>query len=363
MASLRTSSTGWRSPCWQRPSVARRSRAVPDHDQPDRGRRLSAEVAVDQGIHRLLHSRGRQAAGQGQQVQDPLEPGLGRADRQAQRRARRHPEGPGRHRHRHHRDLRRQDEHPGRRLRHAVRHQRPGAGRRAPSTRWRTSSRPSSKTFASYNQVYLTNSVVLDSYQVFSKPAVKGLADMKGLKIAGAGFNLRYLAPVGAVGVSGPLAGYYNQIQTGVIEACLLWPEAAATFKIAEVAPNMLKADIGCGQHQGAHGQRRHLGQAARRGEEGAAGRGHRVPRPAGQTRRRRRRGTASPHYKKAGGVGPRSAQGRAQASGRRTCPTWPRNGRPGSTRKARRAPTMLAYYMNAMRAAKQPIERQWDRE
>ena len=49
------------------------------------------------------------------------------------------------------------------------------------------------KTFASYNQVYLTNSVVLDTYQVFTKPAVKGLADMKGLKIAGAGFNLRYL--------------------------------------------------------------------------------------------------------------------------------------------------------------------------
>src|SRR5690606_34783767 len=92
---------------------------------------------------------------------------------------------------------------------------------------------------------YLTNSVVLDTYQVFSKPAVKGLSDMKGLKVAGAGFNLRYLAPVGAVGVSGPLTGYYNQVQTGVADASLLWPEAAATFKMAEVAPNMLKADIG----------------------------------------------------------------------------------------------------------------------
>lgn len=101
------------------------------------------------------------------------------------------------------------------------------------------------KTFASYNQVYLTNSVVLDTYQVFSKPAVKNLADMKGLKVAGAGFNLRYLAPVGAVGVSGPLTGYYNQIQTGVVDACMLWPEAADTFKLAEVAPNMLNADIG----------------------------------------------------------------------------------------------------------------------
>ena len=101
------------------------------------------------------------------------------------------------------------------------------------------------KHFASYNQVYLTNSVVLDSYQVFSKPAVKSLADLKGLKISGAGFNLRYLAPVGAVGVSGPLTGYYNQVQTGVTDGAMLWPEAAVTFKMAEVAPNMLKADIG----------------------------------------------------------------------------------------------------------------------
>ena len=114
------SPSAWR---WRQPAGARA-----DDDQPDGGRRLSAQVPVDQGVHRLLHPRSRQAPGQGQQVQDPLEPGLGRPDRQAQRRARRHPEGPGRHRHRHHRHLRRQDEHPGGGLCHAVRHQRPGAG-------------------------------------------------------------------------------------------------------------------------------------------------------------------------------------------------------------------------------------------
>ncbi len=82
--------------------------------------------------------------------------------------------------------------------------------------------------------------------------------------MAGAGFNLRYLEPVGAVGVSGPLTGYYNQIQTGVTDGAMLWPEAAVTFKMAEVAPNMLKADIGAVEHQGADGERRLLGQAAR---------------------------------------------------------------------------------------------------
>ncbi len=34
-------------------------------------------------------------------------------------------------------------------------------------------------------------------------------------------------------------------LQTGVVDAALLWPEAAETYKIAEVAPYMLRADLG----------------------------------------------------------------------------------------------------------------------
>ena len=34
-------------------------------------------------------------------------------------------------------------------------------------------------------------------------------------------------------------------LQTGVVDAAMLWPEAAKTFKIAEVAPYMLRADLG----------------------------------------------------------------------------------------------------------------------
>ena len=34
-------------------------------------------------------------------------------------------------------------------------------------------------------------------------------------------------------------------IQTGVVDAAMLWPEAAKTFTIAEVAPYMLEADLG----------------------------------------------------------------------------------------------------------------------
>lgn len=96
------------------------------------------------------------------------------------------------------------------------------------------------------NQVYLATGVVLDTYQVFSRKPVRGLKDLEGSKTAGAGFNLRYLEGIpGAAGVRGGLTDFYNMLQTGVVDHAMLWPEAARTFKIAEVAPYMLKADLG----------------------------------------------------------------------------------------------------------------------
>ncbi len=96
------------------------------------------------------------------------------------------------------------------------------------------------------NQVYLATGVVLDTYQMFSKKPINSLKDLEGLKIAGAGYNLRYLEGIeGAAGVRGGLPNFYNMLQTGVVDAAMLWPESAKTFKIAEVAPYMLKADLG----------------------------------------------------------------------------------------------------------------------
>ncbi|MDA8870804.1 C4-dicarboxylate TRAP transporter substrate-binding protein [Rhizobiaceae bacterium] len=96
------------------------------------------------------------------------------------------------------------------------------------------------------NQVYLATGVVLDTYQLFSKEPISSVDDLKGKKVAGAGYNLRYLEGIeGAAGVQGGLPNFYNMLQTGVVDAAMLWPEAAKTFKIAEVAPYMLKADLG----------------------------------------------------------------------------------------------------------------------
>ena len=100
--------------------------------------------------------------------------------------------------------------------------------------------------FAAQNQVYLATGVVLDTYQVFSKQPISSLSDLEGGKVAGAGMNLRYLEGIkDAAGVRGGLTDFYNMLQTGLVDHAMLWPEAAKTFKIAEVAPYMLRVDLG----------------------------------------------------------------------------------------------------------------------
>ncbi|MGV6802926.1 MAG: C4-dicarboxylate TRAP transporter substrate-binding protein [Ruegeria sp.] len=100
--------------------------------------------------------------------------------------------------------------------------------------------------FAAQNQVYLATGVVLDTYQIFCTQPVSSVSDLEGRKIAGAGLNLRYLEGIkDTAGVRGGLTDFYNMLQTGLVDCGMLWPEAAKTFKIAEVAPYMLKADLG----------------------------------------------------------------------------------------------------------------------
>ena len=102
------------------------------------------------------------------------------------------------------------------------------------------------KELEKQNQVYLATGVVLDTYQIFSSKAVSSLKDIEGSKVAGAGMNLRYLEGIkDAAGVRGGLTDFYNMLQTGLVDHAMLWPEAAKTFKIAEVAPYMLRVDIG----------------------------------------------------------------------------------------------------------------------
>jgi len=217
------------------------------------------------------------------------------------------------------------------------------------------------KTFDSYNQVYLTNAAVFDSYQMFSKKEAKVLKDYEGMKIASAGPNLRYLPPTGAVGVAGSLNTYYNLIQTGVVDGCMLWPEAAATFKLAEVAPHMMKADIGTANskvvtvnkdtwnklppevravlQEVAIDYRNHLAKLAMSlGDKSLE------------------------KYKKAGGkvyTLPKADRSKWAKAIPNIAQEWARD----LDKEGLQGTAMLNYYMDKMRAANQPIERQWDKE
>nr|CAA6805117.1 MAG: TRAP-type C4-dicarboxylate transport system, periplasmic component [uncultured Thiotrichaceae bacterium] len=100
--------------------------------------------------------------------------------------------------------------------------------------------------FKKQKQVYLATGVVLDTYQMFGKTEIKSLKDLEGKKVAGAGMNLRYLEGIkDSAGVRGGLTDFYNMLQTGLVDYAMLWPEAAKTFKIAEVAPYMLNVNLG----------------------------------------------------------------------------------------------------------------------
>ncbi len=102
------------------------------------------------------------------------------------------------------------------------------------------------KEFEAQNQVYLATGVVLDTYQLFSSKEIGSIKDIEGTKVAGAGMNLRYLEGIeGAAGVRGGLTDFYNMVQTGLTDSAMLWPEAAKTFKMAEVAPYMLETNFG----------------------------------------------------------------------------------------------------------------------
>ena len=95
-----------------------------------------------------------------------------------------------------------------------------------------------------YNQVYLACAGTVDRYQVVTKRPVKALKDFAGMKIGGAGPNLLWLEGLGATGVNSNLGEFYNGIQNGIFDGVVVWPEAAANFKLYEVAPYYLQSDI-----------------------------------------------------------------------------------------------------------------------
>lgn len=93
--------------------------------------------------------------------------------------------------------------------------------------------------------VYLGAPIVIDDYLLMTDFPVSSLADLEGRKIAAPGAAVNWLSGTGAVGVSGNLTTYYNEIKTNVYDGVLVFASAALPSKLYEVAPHITRVGLG----------------------------------------------------------------------------------------------------------------------
>ncbi len=95
------------------------------------------------------------------------------------------------------------------------------------------------------NVNYLGAPIVIDDYLLMTNFPVESLADLEGRKIAAPGVAITWLEGTGAVGVSGNLTTYYNEIKSGVYDGVIVFASAALPGKLYEVAPYITRAGLG----------------------------------------------------------------------------------------------------------------------
>lgn len=212
-----------------------------------------------------------------------------------------------------------------------------------------------------YNQVLLTSFSVIDSYQLFFREKVTKVADFKGLKIAGAGINMRYLTGTGATPVIGSMVHYYSKFKTGAIDGSMLWTDAAVAFKLVEGAKYMLKADIGTANSKALTmnlDAYKRLPEAVRKVIHAVAVDYRDYTARAAMNDADK----AYANYKKKGGTIIQMSQA-ARAGWANSMPNIAKDWAAGLDKKGLPGTRMLKAYMDKMRAANQPIIRHWDRE
>ena len=101
------------------------------------------------------------------------------------------------------------------------------------------------QSYADNGVVYVGAPVVIDDYLLMTNFPVTSLADLDGKKIGAPGAALNWLSGTGAVGVSGNLTTYYNELKTGVFDGVIVFASAALPGKLYEVAPNITRAGLG----------------------------------------------------------------------------------------------------------------------
>jgi TRAP-type C4-dicarboxylate transport system substrate-binding protein len=92
---------------------------------------------------------------------------------------------------------------------------------------------------------YLGGAIGIDDYLLMTNFPVNSIADLDGHKIGAPGPAVNWLKGTGAVGVSGNLTTYYNEIKTGVYDGVIVFASAALPGKLHEVAPYITKVGFG----------------------------------------------------------------------------------------------------------------------
>ena len=93
-----------------------------------------------------------------------------------------------------------------------------------------------SKVFEDKFRQKLLGLIADNGYNIGTKTEWNKVSDLKGVKIAGAGLNLKWLEFAGAVPVQTSLPEVYTSLQTGVYDGIILFPSAMVNFKLHEVS-------------------------------------------------------------------------------------------------------------------------------
>jgi len=101
------------------------------------------------------------------------------------------------------------------------------------------------KSWSDNGVTYLGAPIVIDDYLLMTNFPVNTLADLDGKKIGAPGPALNWLSGTGAVGVSGNLTTYYNELKSGVFDGVIVFASAALPGKLFEVAPHITRAGLG----------------------------------------------------------------------------------------------------------------------
>ena len=92
---------------------------------------------------------------------------------------------------------------------------------------------------------YLGGAIGIDDYLLMTNFPVNAISDLDGKKIGAPGPAVNWLKGTGAVGVSGNLTTYYNELKTGVYDGVIVFASAALPGKLHEVAPHITKVGFG----------------------------------------------------------------------------------------------------------------------